>query len=59
MDAALDWMHGNIRAGAAKLVMFRVIQPRSGRDSPAGQVLGKSAAITLRQALKVRCSGLR
>ena len=54
MDAVLDWMHGNVRAGAAKLIFFRVLQPRAGHDSPAGQVLGKSAAITLRQALKVR-----
>ncbi len=56
MDAVLDWMHGNVRAGAAKLIFFRVLQPRSGHDSPAGQVLAKSAAITLRQALKVRFS---
>ena len=54
MDAVLDWMHGNVRAGAAKLIFFRVLQPRNGHDSPAGQVLAKSAAITLRQALKVR-----
>ncbi len=53
VDAILDWMHGNVRAGAAKLIMFRVLQPRNGRDTPAGQVLAKSAAITLRQALKV------
>ena len=34
--------------------MTRVLVPRSGRDGPGNKILGKSAEITLRQALKVR-----
>ena len=54
IDAALDWMHGNVRQGEAKLILTRVFNPRNGRDGPGNKVLGKSAEITLRQALKVR-----
>ena len=53
MDAALDWSHGNIRAGEAKLIFHRVLLPRRGAAGPGDPVLASAAEGTLKQALKV------
>lgn len=53
MDAALDWSHGNIRGGEAKLVVHRVLNPLSGAAGPEDPILAAAGEDTLKQALKV------
>ena len=53
VDAALDWSHGNIRGGEAKLVVHRVLNPLSGAAGPEDPILAAAGEDTLKQALKV------
>ena len=54
VDAALDWSHGTIRAGEAKLVFHRVLRARRGAAGSTDKVLASAAEATLKQALQVQ-----
>ena len=49
VDAALDWYHGNIRPGAAKLFWHRMIAPQD----PNSPLLAQQALTTLETSFKV------
>ncbi|KAK9830426.1 hypothetical protein WJX72_011719 [[Myrmecia] bisecta] len=51
VDAALDWHHGNVRAGAAKLTWHRVIAPVLGAGQYS-ETVAREAENTLKTALK-------